>query len=278
MCKDIKNVLYMHESKITSEQINKAIFNKEVIKYFISIVREIKTKSDLLNYKVEDVNIGLDIYDTILKSGLPTIKIKSFRTYKYIILGLRYYFFAKRTIIKENIKFLLLSHDNYISMGTIAKVAWKMNIPVYFANPFEIRKINHPFELYERFTDYPNFFKNLSNSDKKNGLEWSTEMLHRRISGEVGVMMNYQIKSAFGNQFIERQTKNTTNLKVVIATHCFFDSPNCLGWMLFPDFYEWISFLGELSNDLDFELYIKPHNDFLPGTLEILEELIKNKQ
>jgi hypothetical protein len=39
MCKDIKNVLYMHESKITSEQINKAIFNKEVIKYFISIVK-----------------------------------------------------------------------------------------------------------------------------------------------------------------------------------------------------------------------------------------------
>jgi hypothetical protein len=39
MCKDIKNVLYMHESKITSEQINKAIFNKAVIKYFISIVK-----------------------------------------------------------------------------------------------------------------------------------------------------------------------------------------------------------------------------------------------
>ena len=39
MCKDIKNVLYMHESKITSEQINKASFNKEVIKYFISIVK-----------------------------------------------------------------------------------------------------------------------------------------------------------------------------------------------------------------------------------------------
>ena len=39
MCKDIKNVLYMHESKITSEQINKAKFNKEVIKYFISIVK-----------------------------------------------------------------------------------------------------------------------------------------------------------------------------------------------------------------------------------------------
>jgi hypothetical protein len=39
MCKDIKNILYMHESKITSEQINKAIFNNEVIKYFIYIVK-----------------------------------------------------------------------------------------------------------------------------------------------------------------------------------------------------------------------------------------------
>lgn len=47
MCKDIKNVLYMHESKITSEQINKAIFNKEVIKYFISIVK-LHLKLDLI--------------------------------------------------------------------------------------------------------------------------------------------------------------------------------------------------------------------------------------
>ena len=47
MCKDIKNVLYMHETKITSEQINQAKFNKEVIKYFISIVK-LHLKSGLI--------------------------------------------------------------------------------------------------------------------------------------------------------------------------------------------------------------------------------------
>lgn len=246
----------------------------ESLKYFINIISKINTKSDLLNYEIDGVNIGLDIYDTILKSGLPTVNIKSFRTYKFIILGLRYYFFAKRVISKKNIKFLLLSHDNYISMGTIAKVAWKMNIPVYFANPFQIMKINRPFEIYGRFTEYPKYFNNLSSINKISGIEWSSTMLNRRISGEVGVMMNYQIKSAFGKQLIERQTKNTDKLKVVIATHCFFDSPNCLGWMLFPDFYEWISYIGKLSIDLNYEVYIKPHNDYLPGTIKILKKLI----
>ena len=37
----------MHESKITSEQINQASFNKEVIKYFISIVK-LHLKSGLI--------------------------------------------------------------------------------------------------------------------------------------------------------------------------------------------------------------------------------------
>ena len=39
LCSDIKNVLYMHESKITTENINTAIYNKEVLKYMLSVYK-----------------------------------------------------------------------------------------------------------------------------------------------------------------------------------------------------------------------------------------------
>jgi hypothetical protein len=45
--------------------------------------------------------------------------------------------------------------------------------------------------------------------------------------------------------------------------------------MLFVDFYEWLSFLGEISNKTDYDWYIKPHPDFLPGTIETLDEICK---
>jgi hypothetical protein len=47
ICSDIKNVLYMHESKITEEKINTAIYNKEVLKYYIKIYQLTLTNLDL---------------------------------------------------------------------------------------------------------------------------------------------------------------------------------------------------------------------------------------
>ncbi len=47
LCTDIKNILYMHESKITEEKINTAIYNKEVLKYYIKIFNLTLTNEDL---------------------------------------------------------------------------------------------------------------------------------------------------------------------------------------------------------------------------------------
>ena len=46
LCHFIKNVLYMHESKITAEKINDIIYNKEVLKYYIPILKLTSTNED----------------------------------------------------------------------------------------------------------------------------------------------------------------------------------------------------------------------------------------
>lgn len=53
LCKDIKNVLYMHESKITDENINKANYNKEVLKYIISLTRLRSNNNQIRNELIE---------------------------------------------------------------------------------------------------------------------------------------------------------------------------------------------------------------------------------
>ena len=49
LCRDIKNVLYMHESKITVENINKANYNKGVLKYLASLIRLQSNNNEIRN-------------------------------------------------------------------------------------------------------------------------------------------------------------------------------------------------------------------------------------
>lgn len=46
LCHFIKNILYMHESKITAEKINDIIYNKELLKHYIPILKLTSTNQD----------------------------------------------------------------------------------------------------------------------------------------------------------------------------------------------------------------------------------------
>jgi hypothetical protein len=86
--------------------------------------------------------------------------------------------------------------------------------------------------------------------------------------------MHYSKKSAYGQIRNDRILKENTRIKILVATHCFFDSPHPYGVNLFPDFYEWLYFLGDISELTDYDWYIKTHPDFLPGNIPIIEEFI----
>ena len=53
--------------------------------------------------------------------------------------------------------------------------------------------------------------------------------------------------------------------------------PSCLS-NLFIDFYEWINFLSKISHKTNYNWFIKPHRDYLPGTIEIISNMIKNNR
>ena len=77
-------------------------------------------------------------------------------------------------------------------------------------------------------------------------------------------------------KIIKRQL-NYNKKKIIVATHCFFDNPNAYGNFLFNDFYDWLIFIGKIGEKLkkNYEIYIKPHRDYLPGTIEALNEIKK---
>ena len=230
-------------------------------KFYFEARLAIKTKEDLLNYKLGNVHLGRDIYESIIRTGLPTIKIADFITWEHIYKGILFYVFFDDYFKKNKVKGLFLSHDMYIHMGIVSKTGFQHDIPTYLLSDHCFSKLTYPYELHDRFKMYPKIFNDkVPKSKKKDALNWSRKTLNRRLNGEVGVEMFYQKESAFTNDSVTSQI-NGDSLNVVIATHEFYDNPYAFGDLLFNDFYDWLEYIGNISKKLDYKFYLKAHRD-----------------
>jgi len=126
---------------------------------------------------------------------------------------------------------------------------------------------------YTEYHDYPSRFRQLNHDQRQAKLKFAKKNIARRLGGEVGVDMHYSTKSAYSDHQVPHVIRASDKLKILVAPHCFFDSPNGLGKNLFIDFYEWFHCLGKMSEKTDYDWYIKTHPDSDPANVPILKEL-----
>ena len=243
---------------------------------FIKSRKELKSKQDVYEYSIMGYWIGVDIYETYLRSGQPTINFADEKFWDSVMEGIEYLIFWNDYLESKRVAAVILSHDCYNSMNILAKVAYKYNVPVYLPNPRGLDRSFKPFSLYaDKFRSYRSEFKKLHHCVREKALKWSAKQLERRLGGEVGVDMHYSKASAFHSNQSEKPILRTSNkLKVVIYTHCFYDNPHGYGGLLFPDFYEWLKFLGNIAEETDYDWYVKLHPDSLPGTTECVNKIL----
>ncbi|MGZ3790681.1 MAG: hypothetical protein ACXVCQ_19310, partial [Bacteriovorax sp.] len=175
----------------------------------------------------------------------------------------------------NDVQAVVVTHTVYVQCGIIVRIALSKGIDVYQVNDSGLYKVTkeRPHAYYE-FLDFKNTFNLLPLVEQERGLSWAEKRLKQRYAGEVGVDMSYSTKSAWSDAADNEYIQPSDRIKVFIATHCFFDSPHPFGVNIFPDFYEWLNFLGEVSERTDYDWYIKTHPDFLPGNIEILNQII----
>ena len=210
----------------------------------------------------------------------PTVDLKDKRLEKIIF---ETYFFIDYWINyfkKNNVIGISLSHPNVRLQGIIGKVAnYYFKIPVYSITKNYFKKRynlpNHYNFIRNNLLSIPEKFLKLSQDKQKEAIEWSKDRLNTRLSGEVGVDMNYSNMSAFGNQKYDRALNENNKIKILICTHEFHDNPHSTGGLLFPDFYEWLLFLGEQSKNSSHEWYIKNHPDCDNWTKNIVDDFVK---
>ena len=236
----------------------------------------LKGKVDVESIRIDGVWLGDLIYDTYLKIyKKPTIEIKDESFMAFLLNAISFYVYWDEYFNNHDVRAVNVSHCVYINAIPL-RIAVSKNIPVFQINASHVYRLSKKnLFAYNDFFEFRQTFRSLPFEIQKKGIEQARERIDLRFSGKVGVDMKYSTKSAYGVQKTERLLKESNRTKVLIATHCFFDSPHSYGNNLFPDFYEWLDFLGQMTLETNYDWYIKTHPDYLSGTMEVINAFIE---
>lgn len=242
------------------------------------IIAGLKTKEDVFNLKVLGVWIGIDVYETYLKKyNKPTVFLNDPKLFNLVEEGAGLVIFWQDYFSGNRVKAVVASHDCYLKFDVVCKVAYQVKVPVYFPNPIYLSFVKKPHGIHTYFRNYRKMFNKLSAKEKRQGINLAKKQIKRRLRGEVGVDMPYATKSAFKSANTKKRVlARSKNIKVLICTHCFYDNPHGLGKMSFVDFYEWLKFLGRISERTNYDWYLKTHPDPLPGTYKVINDVLKD--
>lgn len=262
-----ERVLRFNLSKKQQEQ-SEALYKK--------VYASLKTKQDIENITVDGVWIGDLIYDSYLRgSAMPTIHIEDEGFVRSLRGSLDIYVFWRDYFNSHAVKAMNVSHCIY--NGAIPlRIAVNKGIQVFQIHATHLYLLSKQrLFTYNDSIGFRDAFRSLPADVQSTGLEQAKQRIELRFAGKVGVDMGYSKKSAYGVHRTERLLKESARTKVLIASHCFFDGPHCYGKNLFPDFYEWMDFLGKMTLETDYDWYIKTHPDYLPGTKAVVDSFIK---
>ena len=247
------------------------------------IIININTKQELFDLKIYGVWIGVDIYEEFLmKYTEPTVIMNDNRLHNIIREGIGVLIFWKDYFETNNIKAMVSSHIGVrIEKNLPLKIAGQLfNIPFYSSHSRNITHYPKPHMYYKEvskhFMSYHEKFEALSEKTQKDGINWAKSRIQERLSGTVGVDMDYSTKSAFTSYVNDQLVIAKNNrIKILVTTHEFYDSPNCYGGLLFKDFYEWLMFLCEISRKTNYDWYIKTHPDVSNISERVINKIVE---
>ena len=231
------------------------------------IFKKINNKNEILEITYKGILVGDLLYDTYLKAKKkPTIDIKSdeFNIFSEEFFGLCEFWIE---YFKDNrIKAIITSHTVY-SYAIPSRIAIHNDIDAFGCTSRHINKLKrHQFRMHANTNEYEKIFESLDEKTQKDGIKKAKETLENRAIGKIttnaGYFGNVKI-SPFNKKISKSEIIQDEKIKVLILPHDFFDAVHFYGNGIFPDFYEWLKFLGDYSKkNKRYSWYIKLRPDY----------------
>jgi hypothetical protein len=255
---------------------------QEASRYAEEVFAGLKSKTDVLELKLDGLLVGDFIYDTYLRRGYATVDIRDPRLKKDIEDAFLIYKAVTRYFTENKVVAVITSHSVYNSHGILMRYVKERSIPMIHVRGDAIVS-----RISDLLVDTPEYYRSRERFEKldpkirEEALVRAKEALTKRLTGGVDEGIAYMTRAGvsgrtgYGAHSARRITQPTDKPKILVLLSCFFDSPHCFRWFLFPDFWDWIIFLLDHASQTDFEWYVKPHPSALPGNEKFIEELAK---
>lgn len=257
--------------------IKKIIFTRTVdqkksSEIYKAVYKNINSKEDIMNIKINNLRIGEFIYDQYLRQfDKITIDYKSKEFRLALAESINKFLFWDDCFSNHDIKSLVVTHTTYLT-GMIVQIAIDKKIPVYCVGNNVSVYLNKKFNRkYTGYNSYINVFNGFPKKNQKKYILIAKKKLLERFQGkkDIRLLQNTHSDVAFGkSQNKIHDLNKDSKVKILVAAHCFTDSPHVFGDNLFVDFYEWVDYLGRVSEKTNYSWYIKLHPSHYDGNLK----------
>ena len=253
-----------------------SVVNFKLIFKTIKLFFKIKTKDELLKFKIDNILVGDLIYDTCVRynKNLPTLNLSSYIYFKFLLKTLKYYSFTNLFFNSQKFEKAFFSQAVYINHGLPSRILVSKGVNVFAGNYVQMFKSITKDHLYmePRFHLYKKEFnKNFSKQERDLGFKKFSERFMGK--NDNGVVEFYEI-----NPYLNKKNIRINNeLEGVLFLHDFYDSQKLGGKVIFNDFYEWATFTLDLIEQNDLKIGIKPHPHNLTTESAKTVEILKRK-
>lgn len=248
-------------------KIFKPIINdkqKNQAEYFYKkFYKNVITKNSIASIKIGKIFVGDILYDSYLKCyNLPTIDVYSKDFIIFFKNFLSLFFYWQNYFEINNVKAVIIKHESYLT-GLPARIAIHKNIKSLFVtNEYIYQLSTKNLYAYKQFLTYREDFNKFNKKFKKKSLSFANKKLIEKFNGS-NYHTPYLFESAYANHEKKKKIlKPSGKFKVIIFPHSFIDSPHVYGGSLFDDFYEWLIFIFKISENTNYDWYIRVHPDF----------------
>jgi hypothetical protein len=221
---------------------------------------EKRDKEYLINLEVEGIRIGDLFYDWYLRSHLAETLDLNEKDFKRDFLFFCKNFYWWLDYFHENkVDSVFVSHTVY-QFALPARVGLKFGAKVFLAAGNRIYQITSG-KLWSDI-EFLSYVPGINNQfGYEVDLSRAKLELNKLRQGS-RIIAAHAYGSGYSGANTSKIIKEPQSINILIACHCFSDAPHAYGDMLFPDFGEWLNFIGELSKNLTYTFYAKPHPHF----------------
>jgi hypothetical protein len=234
--------------------------------------KSLVSKQSLLGLTLSGIRVGDLIYDTYLRyKPAATVNLKSGYLWIVIWQTLRDLRAARRYMFGTTPAMFLTTYSGYVQHGVAVRVALAAGVKVFSFGNFQefFKQLRSTDWVHTRNPDnYRADFAALENPARK--IAEAEAALVARLSGTNDAATAYMLRSAYeGSATVPEGVRGS----LVLFLHDFFDSPHCYQWMIFSDFWEWVTFTLDLARQAGIKVFAKPHPNQVSNSASVVRQL-----